>query len=367
MKVLLCGGGTAGHVNPALAIADAIKKEYKDLDLLFVGREGGFENQTVKKANIKIKTLKVEGLKRSFAIKNAKKLFLAFKAIREAKDIMLEFSPDVVVATGGYVSWPVIKAAERLKIPVVIHESNAYPGLVTRLVASKCKFVLLNHEKSAEYLKRKDNIAVIGNPIRSDFSKVSRKAAREELKLTKNDCFILSFGGSIGAEKLNDVITNIMAKNIKNMPSVRHLHATGKRHFSKYKNCNLTNGISKCEITPYIDDMPKKLIAADIVVCRSGAMTLSELAVVGVAAILIPSPYVTDNHQYKNAKLLADAGACILIKEDELTEELLFSKVKELATDENKRREMAEKIKKFATKDAADIAVKKIAEACRTL
>lgn len=367
MKVLLCGGGTAGHVNPALAIAEAIKKEYKDSDFLFIGREGGFENQSVKKANIPQKTLKVEGLRRGLTVKNARKLLLALKAIKQAKLIISEFSPDVVVATGGYVSWPVIKAAERLRIPVVIHESNAYPGLVTRLVASKCKFVLLNHEKTAEYLKRKDNIAVIGNPIRSDFSSISRRAAREELKLNKNDCFILSFGGSIGAEKLNDVITGIMSKNIKSMPSVRHLHATGKKHFAKYRNCNLAGGVSECKITPYIDDMPKKLMAADIVICRSGAITLSELAVVGVAAILIPSPNVTDNHQYKNAKLISDAGACVMIEEGELTEELLLSKIKELINDKTGRLTMAKEIKKFATKNAAELASEKIVEAARRL
>lgn len=362
MKILLCGGGSAGHVNPAIAIAEAIKSKNPNTELLFVGREGGFENSAVKKAGIKLKTVRIEGLKRKITVENIKKMILTIKATKEASKILNEFRPDAVIATGGYVSFPVLRAAQKTKIPTVIHESNVYPGLVTRLLSSKCTLVLLNHKKTAEHLRNSKNIEVIGNPLRADFTKISRKDARKDMGLKNSDILILSFGGSGGAGKLNEVITSVMNHTTSHTPGVYHIHATGKKYFDKSKADEFKKAKSTCQLLPYIDDMPKKLKAADIVICRSGAMTLSEIALVGVSAILIPSPNVTDNHQYKNAKLLADNKACVLIEEKELTEELLTSKLAVLINDVEARKTMSQKIGFFATKDAAEQAAAKISD-----
>ncbi len=367
MKILLCGGGSAGHINPGIAIGEAIKSKYRDTELLFVGREGGFENSAVEKADIKLKTIKIEGLKRKYTVENFKKIMLTLKATRDAAKILKEFQPDAVVATGGYVSWPVLRAANKMKIPTVIHESNVYPGLVTRLLSKKCSLVLLNHKESRKSLKQGSNTVVVGNPLRADFSKLSRNEARKEMKLGENDILIVSFGGSGGAGKLNEVITAVMKHTTSNTSGVQHIHATGKKYFSKSMCDELKKYGGGCKLLPYIDDMPKRLKAADIVICRSGAMTLSEIALVGVASILIPSPNVTDNHQYKNAKLLADNNACILIEEKNLTEELLTRKLDLLTKDSDARNIMAKKVKKFATKDAAEAAAKEIVDLIRKI
>ncbi len=360
MKIILCGGGTSGHIYPALAIADAIKEKLPDTELLFIGREGGFENRAVKKSNIKLTTLKIEGISRNLSLKNIKRLKLAADAKKKAVEIVKDFEPDVVVGTGGYVCWPVITAAQKLGIPTLIHESNVYPGLVTKLLAPKTNCVLLNYPDTKKYLPKKSNTEIIGNPLRSDFSKISKKSAKKELKIGENDIFIVSFGGSGGAKELNEILTSLMKKSFVSTPNIFHLHATGNKYFDEYKNLDLSKAKGRCKIVPFIEDMPKKLAAADIVISRAGAMTLSEISLLGAASILIPSPNVTNNHQLKNAKLLSDAKACILIEEKDLSEELLRSKIERLIKDTEGRVQMGKRAEKFAKKDAAKTAASKI-------
>ena len=357
MKIIFCGGGSAGHVTPALAIAEEIKKKDSSAQLLFIGREGGFENGMVKKAGLPMQYIKIGGLQRKFTVKNIKNAINAFKAVNKCKKIISDFSPDVVVGTGGYVCWPVLQAAASLKIPTVIHESNRAPGLTTRLLSKKCTTVLLNNKNTADDLKRKDNVRVIGNPLRSDFNTIRKSEARRRLKIGKDDIYIVSFGGSIGAQRMNDVILKIMKEEEKSA-NIKHLHATGKRYYEKEDTSDTKQSNSK--IVPYIDDMPIHLCAADIVICRSGAMTLSEIALTGASAILIPSPNVSENHQYKNAKALADEGACIMIEECELTEKVLNDKISELVNSKEKRQELGKRIKKFATKNASALAAESI-------
>ncbi len=364
MKIILCGGGTSGHVHPALAIAEAVKRKYPGTEFLFIGRAGGFENRSVTKAKIPLITLKVEGISRSISTKNIKRIGLALKAVKEAEKIIKDFSPDLVLGTGGYVSYPVIKAAQRLKIKNIIHESNVYPGLVTRLLAKGSDCILLNYQETKEYLSKKANTHVVGNPLRADFTKTTRDTARAELGLSENDIFILSFGGSGGAKKLNDTVCSLMEKNMSYTPNVYHLHAVGNKYFENYKNTHLEKSLGRCKIVPFIDDMPKYLSAADIVISRSGAMSTSEISLVGRAAIFIPSPNVTNNHQYKNAKLLSDKKACILIEEKDLNEELLRSKIELLINDSDLRRKMSKRIKKFSSSNAAERAAEKIGDIC---
>ena len=363
MRIIFCGGGSAGHINPALAIAEEMKMRDPKCEILFIGREGGFENGIVKKAGIPIKCVKISGIQRRFTVKNIKNILAAIDAVKKAKEIIREFRADAVVGTGGYVSWPVIRAAQMMNIPTVIHESNCSPGLTTKLLAKKCTRVLLNHAETANELKRNDNIQVIGNPMRQDFTKLSRGEARQKLNIKKDEIYILSFGGSLGAEKLNDTVISIMKDESASDREIRHLHATGKRYYEKNEGTRFKN--KKKKIVPYIENMPLHLSAADIVICRSGAVTLSEIALVGVASILIPSPNVTDNHQYKNAKVISDSGACELIEEKELTKELLNNKIEALANDETKRDTMAKKVKKFALPNSSKLAAENIISVTR--
>ena len=352
MRLLLCGGGTAGHITPALVVAEKMKTRFPDTKILFIGRQGGNENEAVKKAGIELKTIDIQGLKRKLTIENVKRLKLAVKARKEAERIIEDFKPDVILGTGGYVCWPVISAGKKLNIPTAIHESNAYPGLTTRLLASKCDIVFLGREEAKAYLTKRAKIKVVGNPVSREFTKLSHEEARKKLGIRSDEIFILSFGGSVGADKLNRVVIEVMQNHTAKDSNIKHIHATGKRYFDSH-NTTAKLYDNRCKILPYIDNMPTMLRAADIVICRCGAMTLAEISAVGVAAILIPSPNVSGNHQYKNAKQLSERGAASLIEEKNLTEKLLWDSILELKNDKNGRKNRAKKILNYSTPDAA--------------
>lgn len=352
MRLLICGGGTAGHVTPALVVAEEVKSRFPNARILFIGRTGGGENEAVKKAGIELRTLDVQGLKRSLALENVKRLRLAIQAKEEAKKIIKEFKPDVILGTGGYVCWPVISVGKKLKIPIAIHESNAYPGLTTRLLASKCDKVLLGREEAKAHLTKYAKFTVVGNPVSKTLTRLSHEQARKRLGIANDELFIVSFGGSIGADKLNQVVIDVMKNHTSKDKQIRHIHATGKRYFD-INTADTKFPDSKCKILPYIDNMPTMLRAADIVICRCGAMTLAELSAVGVAAILIPSPNVSGNHQYKNANRLSKSGAALLIEEKDLSEKLLWESIFELKINKNKCKTRAENIKAFSTPNAA--------------
>lgn len=360
MRLLLCGGGTAGHIIPALAIAEELKKRKPDAEILFIGREGGLENEHIKKSGFEQKTLKVYGLKRSFSFDNLTRVREAVKARGEAKRIIKEFNPDVILGTGGYVCWPVISAGKRMKIPTAIHESNVYPGLTTRLLAKKCDKLLLNREETKNYLKSDVKSVTVGNPIRADFGKISRNIAREKLGVREKEILIVSFGGSIGAEVMNGVIIEAMKEYTSKEKDIRHIHATGRRYYEKVKEELGETDFGKSIITPYIEDMPTALLAADIVICRCGAMTLSEIAEAGVASILIPSPNVTNNHQYKNAEYLKKQSAATVIAEKKLSKEVLIEELKRLKNDKNGRKMQAKNIKAHSTPKAAEMIVNEL-------
>ena len=352
MRLLLCGGGTAGHVTPALVVAEEMKRRFPGTKILFIGRQGGNENEAVKKAGIELKTINIQGLKRKLTIENVKRLKLAVKARKEAERIIEKFKPDVILGTGGYVCWSVISAGKKLNIPTAIHESNAYPGLTTKLLASKCDIVFLGREEAKSYLTKRAKIKVVGNPVSPDFTKLSHEEARNKLGIRSDEIFILSFGGSIGADKLNQVVIDVMQNHTAKDRNIKHIHATGKRYFDGHiTTAKLSD--NRCKILPYIENMPTMLRAADIVICRCGAMTLAEISAVGVAAILIPSPNVSGNHQYKNAKHLSERGAASLIEEKNLTKKQLWDSILELKNDKNGRKNRAKKILNYSTPDAA--------------
>ena len=358
MRIVISGGGTGGHVTPALAIAYHLWKTESDSEILFICREGGRENAPIEKAGYDIRYIKVQGLKRQITPKNVESILLAIKAARRAKKIIREFAPDAVIGTGGYVCWPVLHAAASLGIPTAIHESNSVPGLVTRAMARKCTRVLINFEETKQYLKRRGGIVRVGNPLRSDFTSKDKVGARKELGIRNDEIYVVSFGGSGGAERINEAILGLSDYYSDSGYNIRHIHAMGERYYAAMTGDKRV--ARQINAVPYIEDMPTHLLAADIAICRCGAMTLSELALSKTAAILIPSPNVTDDHQYKNARHFSDSGAALLLREDELCARTLFDNVEPLCKSRKMRESLAKKMASFSDPDAAKNVVREL-------
>ncbi|OGO88061.1 MAG: undecaprenyldiphospho-muramoylpentapeptide beta-N-acetylglucosaminyltransferase [Clostridiales bacterium GWF2_36_10] len=364
MRVLLCGGGTGGHVNPAIAIANTIKNKKTDTVIEFIGTKHGIESSLVPNAGYKISFVKVKGFKRALSLSNIDAAIKAVTSVWAAKKIIKKFGPDLVIGTGGYVSWPTVKAASKMGIPCLIHEQNAHPGVTTRMLSKYVNKICISFEESRRFFEDStgDKIILTGNPINAvyyDYHQV-----RKELGISDNEPYILSYGGSMGADKVNEYVFDLMERY--SIPlKIRHTHAVGRVGWEKYSAIAKEKGFNKkknLELTEFIYDMPKRQAAADIIIGRSGAITLAELSFRKKAAIFIPSPNVTDDHQFKNAKVLADAGAAIVFKESELNGKILADTVKNLIENPNEIKRMEQSVKQFAKPDAAsqiaDIAIK---------
>ncbi len=344
MKIIFCGGGTGGHVTPAIAMAQILMRfSDEEPSITFIGRHGGAENDAVLKEGFPLLTLDVTGIRRSATPKNFGAVLKALRARGEAKKIIADISPDLIVGTGGYVCWPVISAGIAKGIPTVIHESNAYPGLVTRLLGKKCTQVLLNYPEAKRHLKSKRNVRVVGNPIKQTTNGMTREMARKRLGIGRDDFFIISFGGSLGAKRINSVMRELMTDYSLNAPGVVHWHATGRSEFESISAAlpSELRGRSKCKMLCYIEDMPVFLRAADLAITRSGAMTVSELAEAGLPSILIPSPNVVADHQYSNARAAAKAGGAVLIEENKLSADLLARHIERIRRDKELQRRMS--------------------------
>lgn len=367
MRFLLAGGGTGGHINPALAIADIIKNNFHDPEIAFVGTKNGMENHLVGKEGYPIYHIEARGFRRSFSPKNVAAAWYYVTSPIKAKKLMKEFRPDIVIGTGGYVCYPPLKAAAELNIPTLVHESNATPGLAVRLLEHKVDRILFNFPGSAEQLEAKDKCAVVGNPVRGSFGSYTRGSARKALGIGEEyRLVLLSYGGSRGAPAVNDAAIRIMKEYTSHHPEVLHIHATGKENYAEAKREFDAAGLGSCkniEFCDYLYDMPLKLSAADLVISRAGAMTVTEMARLAKPCIMIPSPHVADNHQYKNAKLLADAGAVRIIREDKATlrvEGRIVDEVSELLSDESARNELSRNISAFAGEDAGALILREI-------
>ena len=369
MRVLMSGGGTGGHVNPAIAIANEIMRREPDSEIAFVGTRRGIENKLVPKEGYKLYHIEIQGIRRSLSPSNIKTAVLAFRSFRKCRKIVKEFKPDVVIGTGGYACWPVVRAAQALGIPTALHESNAAPGFAVKMLEKGADRVYVNFEETISQLSFPDKAIRVGNPMRGGFVGADREKARDELGITgKYRVFLLSLGGSMGAERINDEVLAVMRNYTSKHPEILHVHASGSIEYAQAKRQFEEMGLDKCpnlQLLEYVYDMPLRMAAADVVINRAGAMTLSELALVGRAAILIPSPNVTNNHQYKNAAVLRDAGAAVLLEEKDLTGDVLTNAVKELCEDREKRASMQENIKKFAVDNAAEIIYKDIIKIVR--
>lgn len=364
MKVLLTGGGTGGHVNPALAIADTIKRNDPDAEILYIGTKRGIENRLVGKEGYEIRHVEARGFQRSLSPKNFAALWYFLTSPKKAKGIIREFAPDIVIGTGGYVCHAPLKAASALGIPTMLHESNAMPGLAVRMLQRSVDRILLNFAESEKYIDQKEKLVVVGNPVRGDFGKYTRESAREALGIpSERRLILLSYGGSLGAPAINDAAFEIMRDFDRYHPEVLHIHATGRGRYDEFKKRFDEAGLSECkniELCDYLYDMPKKLAAADLVISRAGAMTVTEMARMKKPCVMIPSPYVADNHQYKNAKVLSDASAVMLIEEKELTDGRIVREVKALLENAAHRRAMSENISAFAGEDACELIYREI-------
>lgn len=357
MRVIFAGGGTAGHINPAISVADAILKIDDKSEILFIGTEKGLENRLCAEAGYPLWHIDVTGIKRSFSVDNLKAAFKVFTATSKARKMLEKFRPDAVVGTGGYICYPVIRAASSMGIYTALHESNAIPGMAVKMLKNKVDRIYVNFEECARLLGGGERIIRSGNPMR--VTPFSRDLTREELGVTgKYRYVVLSFGGSLGAETVNSECLRLMKNFTSKRKDIFHIHATGKVGYGETMRAFNELGLSECKnisVREYIYDMPKWLTAADLVISRSGAMTLSEIAAAGRASILIPSPNVTDNHQYKNAKAFSDAGAAYTLCEgsDELSR--LSELVETVLSDKAVRGKMEENAKKFDFPGAAEM------------
>ena len=357
MHILFAGGGTAGHINPALAVAGYIREKHPDAHISYIGTPDKLEAKLVPEKGYNFRTIQVSGFNRSFTpkgiIKNIEAINLAATASVSARKILKELQPDVVVGTGGYVSGPVLKEAAKLGIKTAIHEQNAFPGVTTKLLANKVDAVMLAMPEAQKYMRLKSKPYITGNPVRRELLKTSRDEAREALSLD-NRPLLLSFGGSLGAKYINLAVEELIEWH-NNTGRFYHIHGAGKSGYDmmindfKEKNISLSKEI---DVREYIKDMNRCMAAADLVISRAGAITLSEITALGKPAILIPSPYVAENHQYHNAMTLKRAGAAEIIEEKDLTGKRLIEAVDRLIENKTRLQKMSENAKKIAITDA---------------
>ena len=360
MKILFACGGTAGHINPALAVAQHIKRKEPDAQILFAGNPDGMEARLVKKAGFDFATIHVKGFQRQLSLhnilNNCQAVAYLTTATHRAKQIIRAFGPDVVMGTGGYVSGPVVRAAAKMGIHTLTHEQNAFPGITTKLLSRYVDKVLLAVPKAKEYLDPGREYVVTGNPVREAVLTADRTEARAHYQVGDRIC-IVSFGGSNGARELNKAICGLMAWHYRT-GRVLHIHATGAYGTELVPQRLRELGVQDAEHCPnldireYIDDMPRCLAAADLLICRAGAITLSELQAAGKGSILIPSPNVAENHQYHTAMVLANAGAAIVIEEKDLTVQKLIDTVSGLIDQPQRIEQLGQNARSMAIVDA---------------
>lgn len=369
MKILFACGGTAGHINPALSVADSLCGRYPETEVLFAGNPNGMEARLVPKAGYPFAPIEVAGIQRRINAKNikrnAKALWLLAKSGRTAKRIIEDFDPDIVMGTGGYVSGPVVRKAYQMGIKTITHEQNAFPGITTKLLAPHVDRVLLAMEGALPRLNISDmgKVRITGNPVREAVQNSSRSLSRMSLGIGDRLC-ILSFGGSLGARRVNESVADVMKWHHQS-GKIHHIHAAGAFDYEDFKAMLVKRGISLedepwLDVREYIDNMPACLAAADIVICRAGAITLSEIECAGIASILIPSPNVAENHQYHNAMELVERGAAEILEEKDLTSDALIEKLNRLISDNAKIEALSRAARAMAISDANDRIIKEI-------
>jgi UDP-N-acetylglucosamine--N-acetylmuramyl-(pentapeptide) pyrophosphoryl-undecaprenol N-acetylglucosamine transferase len=362
MNVIFTCGGTGGHINPAIAVANILRERHPEAKILFIGAKGHMEEQLVPQAGFELKCLEISGMSRGKSLsavkKNIKAVSQTVKAVKECKKIIREFQADAIIGTGGYACYPALKAGTQMKIPTCVHESNAMPGLTTRMLADKVSRMLICFPESAKHYKHPEKVETVGMPIRREFVYTDKAAARKELGLG-DELVVVSAFGSLGAKKMNETVAEMLLLEKAEGFPFKHIHATGKFGWEwmpeKVKEYGIE--VEKCpnlDMREYIYNMPTVMAAADVFISRAGASSCNEIAASGTPAILIPSPNVTDNHQEKNARVLSDRCGAELLLERDCTAKMLYDTVKALLADQTRRDKMTVALHKDVILDSAE-------------
>lgn len=374
-KVIFTCGGTAGHINPAIALAQRLQRENPDIDILFVGAERGLEKDLVPKSGYAFKTVRISSFHRSFKPKEVKHNLVSavnlVRSPREARAILRDFQPDIVVGTGGYASFPMIKAAARAGIPTAVHESNAVPGLTTAMLEPFADVIMVGFESCREHYKHPEKIMVTGTPVRGDFFARTKQQAKEKLGVADGRPLVVSFWGSLGASGMNRQMADVLVLEAAKEP-FHHIHGAGKSGYAQMTALLQEKGVDLAahpalQLREYIYDMDLVMRAADLVVSRSGASTISELTALGVPTVMVPSPYVANNHQEKNARVLEQAGGAVVLKEPECTPQTLFRTICTVLHDEARLQDMAAAMASLGIRDATDRIYDVICGLCNTV
>jgi len=361
MRAVFAAGGTAGHINPALAIADKMKSVFPETEILFIGTPTGLEARLVAKSGYSFKAVEMAGFQRSLSPRNIGRnvkalYYYCFSAKKQVREILREFKPDIVIGTGGYVTGTVLTQAAALGIKTATHESNSYPGMATKMLCKKADKVFIATEDVKKHLSSTERCIVTGNPLRSNIEIEERAAARARLGLPEGFT-VLSFGGSLGAPRITDAVAELIAWESKK-GGINHIHSYGGKgkdmFYQALQQSGATEDKSRHIFRDYIDNMYTCICAADLVISRAGAMTVTELTAIGRPSILIPYPYATENHQYYNALTLSNANAAVLIEDEELTRARLIEEVSALYADRHRLTLMEENSKKMSKNNAAD-------------
>jgi len=363
MRMIVTGGGTGGHIYPAISIAEAFKKKNKNTKLLYVGRKQGLESELVPKQGMDFKPISIEYKKRGImgAIKHVRSLI---SSLFEARRIIKEFNPDIIVGTGGYVSGPVMFVGALMGVKTAVHEANAFPGRANKMLSRYVDKVMISFEESADAFKDKDKVVLTGNPVRQEFYGLDRSACRKEVGVDDDTFLILSVGGSGGAKKINDTMIDIMSK-VSGDHKYKVIHVTGKTYYERLMKQLQDMRVSfedNIQIVPYVYNMPQHMGAADMMITRTGASTLAEISITGTPAVLVPSPNVKDNHQEYNARSMEKMGAGIVMLEDDLNVNHLLDTINDHLDHPEKLEKIRENCRKLPGKDALDIIVKTLNE-----
>lgn len=357
MRVIIAAAGTGGHINPGLAIANKIKEEQKDSKIIFIGTTRGLENDLVPRAGYELKTIDAYGLSKKLTIDNIKKLYKTYKGLGQAEKIIKEFKPDIVIGTGGYICGAVITEAHKNKIPTMLHESNAFPGKAVKMLAKKVDTILVSFDETKSKIKNAKNVVCTGTPVKIEKKEYGINQKNEILsKLGLNSIkpIILVYGGSQGAQKINETILEIIDEKLNKNYQI--IWATGPKQYDiikeklEDKNINI-NMIENIKILPYIYNMEEIMNISDIIVARSGAMTITEISNLGKPSILIPLPNVSNNHQMYNAKVLEKVNAAKIIENDKLEGNILNKTIEEIILNKNVLKQMGINSSKISVKD----------------
>ena len=373
LKAIIAAAGTGGHINPGIAIANKIKEKEKDSKIIFIGTGRGLEKDLVPRAGYELKTINAYGIERKINLQNFKNLYQTFRSIGEAKKIINEFKPDVVIGTGGYICVPTVMAARKYKVPVILHESNAFPGVAVKLFKKKADKILVGFEDAKKRLDDGKNVVVTGNPVKIkklNLTENQRTKIIKDLGLKTDKPILLVFGGSQGARSINRSFLEIIV-NKKNK-NYQIIWATGPEQYEIIKNelNNVNINIDEIEnvkIVPYIYNMEEVINACDLVVCRSGAMTITEISVVGKPAIFIPFPFATENHQEYNARVLENVGAAKVILDKDLNSEILARTIDKIINDKNELIKMGNNATKIFIPDVENRIYEEIKKAVATI